>query len=275
VDLNTVSTVLRPSQRQTLPTWQSGDAWLGGGTWLFSQLQPDLHRLIDLDGLGWPALEINDAGLTLAANCRISELHDLNTPADWTAAPLIGRCCNSLLMSFKIWHMASVGGNICMSLPAGAMISLTTALQGVCLLWGQDGSERRVPVERFVTGNNENVLQPGELLRAIEIPLVALRSRAAFRQISLNTIGRSAALLMGTVSPEDSSFALTVTASTIRPVRLVFPALPSQNELHTRITDEIPDSLLLDDVHGEPAYRKHINYLFAEQIRSELAQGAA
>jgi CO/xanthine dehydrogenase FAD-binding subunit len=275
MDLNTVSTVLRPSQRQALPTWQSGDAWLGGGTWLFSQLQPDVHRLIDLDGLAWPSLEVTDQGLRIAATCRISELHDLVPPADWTAASLIGRCCNSLLMSFKIWHMASVGGNICMSLPAGAMISLTTALQGVCELWAQDGGERRLPVEQFVTGNNENVLRPGELLRAIEIPLVALRSRAAFRQISLNTIGRSAALLIGMVSPEDSCFALTVTASTIRPVRMVFPALPSQNELRARITDEIPDSLLLDDVHGEPVYRKHINYLFAEQIRSELAQGAA
>jgi CO/xanthine dehydrogenase FAD-binding subunit len=276
MDLNTVSAVLRPSQPDAFPDWQPGDAWLGGGTWLFSQLQPDVHRLIDLDGLGWPPLEVTDAGLTVAANCRISELHDFKAPSDWVAAPVIGQCCNSLLMSFKIWYMASVGGNICMSLPAGAMTSLMTALRGVCVVWrGAGRTEERIPIEQFVIGNGENVLHPGDLLRAIEVPAGALRARTAFRQISLNPIGRSAALLIGTVEPQDSSFALTVTASVIRPLRLEFAGLPSESELRSRITAEIPDSLLLDDVHGEPPYRKHINYLFGEEIRSELAQGAA
>src|SRR6266567_3594787 len=275
MDLNTIVEVARPRRRESLADWRAGDAWLGGGTWLFSEPQPAVHRLIDLDGLGWQSLEVGDRGLTIAATCRISELHDLAAPPDWTAAPLIGQCCNSLLMSFKIWHMASVGGNICMSLPAGAMISLTTALQGVCVIWGPDGGERRLPVEQFVTGNHENALIAGEVLRSIELPAAALRSRTSFRQISLSTIGRSAALLIGTVNPADSAFALTVTASTVRPLRLEFPALPSEIELGSRITEVIPDSLYLDDVHGEPAYRKHINYLFAEQIRHELAQGAA
>ena len=55
-------------------------------------------------------------------------------------------------MSFKIWNAATVGGNVSMSLPAGAMIALTTALQGVCVIWPRDGGERYVPVEQFVTG---------------------------------------------------------------------------------------------------------------------------
>ena len=33
-------------------------------------------------------------------------------------------------MSFKIYNAATVDGNICMSLPAGAMISLTASLEG-------------------------------------------------------------------------------------------------------------------------------------------------
>ena len=37
-------------------------------------------------------------------------------------------------MSFKIWNAATVGGNLVMSLPAGAMVSLTAALEGVCTL---------------------------------------------------------------------------------------------------------------------------------------------
>src|SRR5687768_3914513 len=110
MDLNTVSEVVRPRRRESLTGWRDGDAWLAGGTWLFSEPQPALYRLIDLESLDWPALEVSDAGLTIAATCRIADLHALAPPADWTAARLIGECCNALLMSFKIWNMATVGG---------------------------------------------------------------------------------------------------------------------------------------------------------------------
>jgi CO/xanthine dehydrogenase FAD-binding subunit len=274
MDLNTVAEVLRPRRRESLADWRAGDAWLAGGTWLFSELQPAVHRLVDLEGLDWAPLEVGEHGLTIAATCRIAELYALAAPPQWTAAPLIGQCCRALLASFKVWNAATVGGNVCMSLPAGAMISLTTALHGVCVIWSPDGSERRVPVEQFVTGVQRNVLEPGELLRAIELPAEALSRRTSFRQISLTHLGRSAALLVGTQGAREDAFHLTVTASTVRPLRLEFRTLPSAGELRTRLAEEIPDPLYLDDVHGAPAWRKHVTYLFAEQIRRELADGA-
>ena len=81
----------------------------------------------------------------------------------------------------------------------------------------RDGGERRVAVEDFVTGNNRNVLQPGDLLRSIDLPASALRKLSSFRRISLTHLGRSAALLVGTLDPRDGVFMLTVSASTERP----------------------------------------------------------
>ena len=40
MDLNTVTEVVRPTAREELPPWRDGDAWLAGGTWLFSEPQP-------------------------------------------------------------------------------------------------------------------------------------------------------------------------------------------------------------------------------------------
>jgi hypothetical protein len=71
MDLNTVSEVRRPASRENLATWREGDAWLAGGTWLFSEPQPDVRRLVDLFWLGWEPLTVNDNGLEIAAN-----LHD-------------------------------------------------------------------------------------------------------------------------------------------------------------------------------------------------------
>src|SRR5712671_7376022 len=215
MDLNTITEVAHPSTRGQLPVWTAGDAWRAGGTWLFSEPQVHLARLIDLTDLKWPALTVGENTLTIAATCTVAQLDALACPPEWLAAPLINQCCRAYLASFKIWKTATVGGNLCMSLPAGPMIALAAALDGVCTVWKADGSAQKIGVAEFVTGNQSNVLAAGDLLRQIDIPLAALKRRSAFRQISLTPVGRSAAVLIGTIN--DEGFALTVTASTSRP----------------------------------------------------------
>ena len=116
-------------------------------------------------------------------------------------------------------------------------------------------------------GDGRTVLRPGEILRSIHLPQRALQRRAALRRLSLAPLGRSAALLIGTTDGAD--FRLTVTAATIHPVPLDFPAAPGEAELARRM-DAI-DPLLHDDVHGAPAWRRHGARLLAEELRRELA----
>jgi CO/xanthine dehydrogenase FAD-binding subunit len=269
MDLNTVTEVAHPQSRAQLPVWTAGDAWLAGGTWLFSEPQVHLTRLIDLTDFRWPALTINETGLTIAATCTVAQLDAFACPPEWIASPLINQCCRAFLASFKIWKTATIGGNLCMSLPAGPMIALTAALDGVCTIWKADGSEQKINVADFVTGDQRNVLAPGDLLRQIDVPIAALMRRSAFRQISLTPVGRSAALLIGSISSE-GALALTVTASTVRPVRLSFAGIPQANELREAILHRIPDGLYHNDIHGKPAWRKHMTLRLAEEIRCEL-----
>src|SRR5438445_6451324 len=177
MNLNTVSALRQPASAAEISEWRDGYAWLAGGTWLFSQPQPATDTLIDLEGLRWPALQVSPDGLDIAATCRIVELDRFVAPAEWIAAPLLRTCCRSLLASFKIWNAATVGGNICMSLPAGAMISLTASLEATYTLWSRDGKPRQVAALDFVTGNHMNVLRQGELLSSIHIPANALTKR--------------------------------------------------------------------------------------------------
>jgi CO/xanthine dehydrogenase FAD-binding subunit len=273
MDLNTIAAVAHPTTRDQLPVWTAGDAWLAGGTWLFSEPQAHLTRLIDLTDLKWPALAIGETELSISATCTVAQLDALSCPPEWIASPLINQCCRAFLASFKIWKTATVGGNICMSLPAGPMISLTSALDGICTIWQAGGGERKIAVADFVTGDQRNVLAPGDLLRQIDIPLYALKRRSAFRQISLTPVGRSAALLIGSVS-STGAMDLTVTASTTRPVRLSFAGIPQASALREMILQRIPDALYHNDVHGKPDWRKHMTLRLAEEIRREL-QGAA
>jgi CO/xanthine dehydrogenase FAD-binding subunit len=270
MNLNTVTEVKRPTSTEEIPEWREGCAWLAGGTWLYSTPQIDTHTLIDLESLRWPALQATPYGLDIAATCTIAELDRFQAAADWTAAPLLRLCSHALLMSFKIYNAATVGGNICMSLPAGAMISLTASLEGICALWPREGTPREVAVVDFVTGNHKNVLAPGELLRSIHLPTAALTKRFAFRRSSLTHLGRSAALIVGTQSANSDDLLLTVTAATFRPVQIHFDHMPAASDLRHVIDARIADADWFDDVHGSAPYKRHLTHYYAEQIRAEL-----
>lgn len=296
MDMNSIEAVVRTEDPAE---WRDGDAWLAGGTVLFSYGslafgKEPLRRLLDLGAAGWPAVTLSEDGIELAATCTVAELYALPASdtlaehaAAWRALDLIRPCCDSFVASFKVWNMSTVGGNLCTSLPAGPMISLCAALDAVATIHGPGGSRRTVPVADFVTGDGKNCLVPGELLRSIHLPASALASRVAFRRLSLSNLGRSGVLLIGRLDA-DGTLVLTVTAATRRPVQLRFPApagdAPSGDAssgaptsaaaLVEALDAAIPTELYHDDIHGLPAWRKDMTYRLAEEIRTELAAPA-
>ena len=64
-----------------------------------------------------------------------------------------------------------------------------------------DGSERIVDAADFVTGNNANILAPGEVLRKVDIPASALRKRHTHRRFTLTHLGRSTIFMIATQRP--------------------------------------------------------------------------
>ncbi|MEE2570342.1 FAD binding domain-containing protein [Pseudarthrobacter sp. J64] len=282
MDMNTIEAVVRTTDPAD---FRDGDAWLAGGTVLFSYgsyafgAEP-LRRLLDLGDAGWPAVTVTDSGIELGATCTIAELYAVpdsvrgtaGSPAlAWPGLDLIRPCCDSFVASFKVWNMSTVGGNLCTSLPAGPMISLCAGLDGTVLILGPGGRERTMPVAEFITGDARNALTPGELLRSIHLPAPALGDRVAFRRLSLSNLGRSGVLLIGRrAEAGDGSFVLTVTAATKRPVQVRFAELPDAGELAGALADAIPDDLFHNDIHGRPQWRKDMTYRLAEEIRTEL-----
>ncbi|WP_267419560.1 MULTISPECIES: FAD binding domain-containing protein [unclassified Curtobacterium] len=263
MDLTTVRSVRTPSHRDDI-TLAPGEHLLGGGTWLFSEEQPDLVGLVDLTALGWPDLERTDDLLTIAATCTIATLVGTTPDADWSAWPLVARCANALLASFKIWNTATVGGNVGVALPAGAITALLVTLDAVAVVWTPDGGERRVPVERLVLGVRSIDLAHGEVIRAFEVPTRALRGRTGYRRTALSPHGRSGTLV--TARRDDDGFVLVVTAATPRPLVLRWEAVPDDATVVAAL-DAHRD--WYDDPHGSPAWRRAVSTRFAQQLRAE------
>lgn len=273
MDISTVESLILPGCRADLPAWRPDDCLLAGGTDVLSGSHVGVTRLIDLHALQWPPLELTGEHLRIAATCTLATVAAAEWPPEWPAAGVIGECCRALAASFKIWNVATVGGNVCLALPAAAMLAATIALDGVAVLWPADGSVRRLPMTDFATGPQQTALGHGEVLRAIEMPATALRRRAAVRQASLTSPGRSAALLVGSLDPIDGAFRLTVTASTVRPLHRRWAESttgPPSPETVDRWVADLPGSSWLDDVHGAPAWRRHMTRRLAAELLHDL-----
>jgi CO/xanthine dehydrogenase FAD-binding subunit len=269
VDLHSIETVVQPEGRHELPEPTAHDAFLGGGTWLFSEPQRNLRRLIDLNALHWPTIEAREDGLLIGATCTFAELYAYASDAHIAAAPLFVQCCRSLWGSFKIWNTATIGGNLCLALPASPIAALAVALDGICTIWRPDGTDRIVAAADFITGPGRTCIEPGEILRHVLLPTCALRHHSAFRQASLTEEGRSATLLIGRIRGDQ--FTLTITAATCRPLNLNFMTVPSVTTLLGTLDAEVAKAgSWYADVHGAPDWRRHMTRRFATEIHREL-----
>ncbi|QHC59117.1 FAD binding domain-containing protein [Rathayibacter sp. VKM Ac-2760] len=268
MDLNTIQRVRVVRERSELSGMGPRTAVIGGGSWVFSLPHDHLDELLDLQGFGWEPFRETPAGLSIAATCTFTELSAL-PDSGRPAHPLFFQCCTALLGSFKIWNVATVGGNIANALPAGPMISLAAALDAEALVWRADGSDALVPIAELVTGNMTTTLGHGDVIRSIEFPRRALDARTAYRKIALSPLGRSGAVVIGRLD-EDGAFVLAVTAATIRPELLRWDALPAADELAAAVGRI---GTWFTDPHGAADWRRAVVGVLAEEIRVELGRG--
>ena len=160
-----------------------------------------------------------------------------------------------------------------MSLPAGAMISLTTALEGVYTLWPREGKPRKVPAIDFVTGNHKNVLRAGRAVA--QHPSSRERARRSASPSAATRSPISGGPPRSSSAPSSKSgddLMLTITAATPKPMQLHFDRhAVGRARCATRSKAQFRTTDWFDDVHGSAPYKRHLTYYYAEQIRAELA----
>lgn len=280
MDLIDVQEVRVPTARAQLRVG-AGEKVLAGGTWLYSVKETGLTGLVDITRLGWQPVTHTDSALVIAATCTVAEFSRL-TPFELRSDPvragsgqeshpdplaLVWQCANAFLASFKIWKVATVGGNIALALPAGPMISCAASLDADAVIWMPGGGDRRMPVAELVTGVMQTDLEPGEVLREIVIPRASLESRTGFRRIALNDLGRTGTLVIARQDPSGETV-FTVTGGTTHPEQLRFDEPPTAALVEERMR---AIDCWYDDAHGSSDWRLAMSVRFAEQLRRELA----
>ncbi|MDP0399154.1 FAD binding domain-containing protein [Tsukamurella strandjordii] len=260
MDLPAIHTVIAPAEREALPV--SG-LFVAGGTWVFSEPQLDRTVLVDLMALGWRPVTVRSDGVDVAATATLDELAGFDYPAAWPATGLFGEAAQCLLASFKVLGAATIGGNLALAYPAGAMIAAAVALDAEVLVWRADGTADVVAAADFVRGSGRTVLGPGDLIRSLHFPATALASPTALRKAAMADRSRSGALLIGRTAA-DGSPRLVVTAATHRPVVL------GAGTPWASAGSVIADELFVDDVHGAADWRRAVVGVLAAEIADEL-----
>lgn len=167
---------------------------LMGGTDIFVRMRDGFWRdkfLVDVKNLDGTS-EIffrpsgdasNPAGLTIGAAVNMNRVMlDANVCERFL---LLSDACRSVA-SYQLRTRATIVGNICNASPAGDTIGACLVYQAVLKVHGVNGY-RDEPLSTFFLGPGKTVLQPGDIVTAIYIPLPPVKSAGTYIKLGRNT----------------------------------------------------------------------------------------
>lgn len=269
MDLHYIETYLRPTNLQTVTNWQSGYAWLAGGTWLFSEPQPHLKTLVDLEQLNWGKIEIAPEGLAIGATCKMEKLLHFSYPQTWTAIKALQSAVHHLA-SFKVTNMATVGGNICLALPVSNFAPVMVALGASYEILDRTYQPYQISALEFQTGARKTILQPGEVLRKIWIHQPNLEWLVNFKRIGVTTAAYALSIVATAYNPKTSQVRFGLGACVSAPRLIEFFHIPTSGEIAEALLSQIPLSEFIEDDKASAAYRQHLTQILMQRSLAEL-----
>lgn len=173
-----------------------------------------------------------------------------------------------LIGSTQIQARASLGGNLCNGSPAADSICALMVNRAVALIAGT-GGERAVPVEEFVIGPGRTILQPGELLVAVRLPMPPPRSADGYLRLiprSEMDIAVTSAAVSLTVDASGVCTAARVAIGAAAPTPLLVPAAADalvgstlgDDALRAAAAAATAAARPIDDKRGTASYRRTV-----------------
>ncbi len=189
-----------------------------------------------------------------------------------------------LIGSTQIQGRASIGGNLCNASPAADSVCALIVNRAVCIVAGP-GGERRVPVEQFCSAPGRTVLQPGELLIAVELPPPQPGTADAYLRLiprSEMDIAVAGAGVSVTLDSGGRCIAARVAIAAVAPIALVVPAAGDALVGSTLDDDALARAADLaraaarpiDDKRGTAAYRRHVVGVLVKRAAATAAARA-
>ena len=258
---------------------------LAGGTDLLIQFragarQPsafiDVKRIPELIAISESANGVRIGAAVNAASICEHPVLDRFWPGLVEATHLIG--------STQIQGRASLGGNLCNASPAADSTCALIVNRARCVIAGPSG-ERTVSVEEFCTAPGRTVLEPGEILVAIELPKPSSRIADAYLRLiprSEMDIAVVGAAVSVTLDATGTCTAARVAVGAVAPTALLVPAAAAAlvgSHLDDDALGRAADAARavarpIDDKRGTVAYRRQVVGVLVKRAAAKAAERA-
>ncbi len=262
---------------------------IAGGTDLILRMRDKVlspSLLIDLRRLSLDGIALTDEGLSLGAYVSLSQV--LESADIEKHFPALPAACREFAGP-PIRNRATLGGNIVNASPAADLVPPLIAYDANIVL-SSSGGERVLPLAEFFVGPGQSVIEPGEILTEIRLPLMSDPSAAVFiklgqrRSMAISqvnvttrlTVGESglpieARIVLGSVAP--------VPLSAVKAEELLQGKELSDEQLNEVARAAREEVTPISDVRASDSYRLQMTEVLVRRAllatRDELARSAA
>ncbi len=155
----------------------------------------------------------------------------------------------------QVQNRGTLGGNIANASPAGDTLPVLAVAEATLVLRSAAG-ERRVPFNGFYTGYRATVLQPGELIASIEVPVVP--GRQWFRKVGTRAAQAISKVVMAGVRDGLPRVALGSVAPTVVRARMTERTLAAGRPIEEAVATLQTEIQPIDDIRSSAAYRRKV-----------------
>jgi CO/xanthine dehydrogenase FAD-binding subunit len=259
---------------------------LMGGTDIFVRMRDGIWRdkyLVDVKNLdGMDKMHYDpEQGFTVGAAVNMNRV--LRSVEAQRYYPLLSEACRSVA-SYQLRTRATLVGNVCNASPAGDTIGACLVLGGVLNVHGVEGYHK-VPLSGFFLGPGKTVLQPGDIVTAIQFPVPPQNSIGKYIKLGRNTKSDLAIVgvtVLGYPDPKLSSgYRFQVALASVAPVPLMVTEVQDYLATHIPNPEAFKQAARLaenacnpiDDVRGSARYRKAMVRRLTEKALNIVWEG--
>jgi CO/xanthine dehydrogenase FAD-binding subunit len=210
-------------------------------------------RFLDL----WPLDELRGIGVNrgmLAVGALATFTQIIRSPLVRRRLPMLAAAAREI-GGAQIQNRGTLGGNIANASPAGDALPVLSAADALVVLRNVDRI-RRVPFTEFYTGYRRTVMEPGELIVAVEIPPV--KGEQWFRKVGTRAAQAISKVVMAAVRARKPAIALGSVAPTIIRARGTEQALAGGASIEEAATLLMEDISPIDDLRSTADYRRRV-----------------
>ncbi|MFH1033408.1 MAG: xanthine dehydrogenase family protein subunit M [Pseudomonadota bacterium] len=273
-----------------LETHRASVKLLAGGTDLVPKLKVgalrvehlvSLRRVAALEGVVFQAGQ----GLTIGGGARLCDVAALTEVKE--LYPGLAHAC-SVMATTQIRNMGTVAGNLANAAPSADTAAPLLAYDASLTVVSRAGS-RALPLVQFFAGPGLSVLEPGEIIAAINLPTPAKASGSAYQRLSARSkvdicaVGVAGLMALdGQGRVAKCRLALAAVAPT--PLRcleaeaMLVGQSPTDELLDQAAANAAAACRPIDDMRASAAYRRQMVGVLARRVLASslaLAQGGA